>query len=201
MTQETEPLVVPYQRESHDSLTKYDLGVLAVRLFGLYCLFYALVYASFIPNLLLYQAPGGPQPGLVIAASCTPCVFFVLTGIFMLARTATVIRRAFPEFAAGTSLSATGRDLQAVLFSAIGIWLIASAVPDAARTATNYLWVTRGAISTGGLQTVPEVVRIVVEIAAGIFLFARAKGISAAWHRIRYAGIAQAPHDDAGATP
>lgn len=187
--QETQPLVVPYHREPADSLTKYDLGVLAVRLVGLYCLFYALVYAAFIPNLLIYRAPGVTQSGLAIAAACAPSAVFAVAGLVLLRWTGAIVQRVFPEFAAGTGLSATGRDLQAVLFSVIGVWLVAEAVPEAARIAMNYWWFGSAAYSAERYGAIPEVAHFVVQIAVGVYLFARAKGLAALWHRLRTAGV------------
>jgi hypothetical protein len=191
MTQDNQPLVVAYQREAGDSLTKYDLGTLAVRLFGLYCLSNSLAYASFIPNLFLYKSSGVAWGGLALAAYCVPCVVFALAGVLLLVRTRVVVRWAFPELAAGAALSATGRDLQAVLFSVVGVWLVASTLPEAARVAAEYWRLGRGVASADRLRLIPEAARVVVELAAGVFLFARARGLSALWHRLRYAGVQQ----------
>ena len=51
----------------------------------------------------------------------------------------------------------------------------------------------RPATASKRLDLIPVVAKILVQIAAGVYLFARAKGLSALWHRLRYAGIAQPP--------
>jgi hypothetical protein len=101
--------------------------------------------------------------------------------------------RVFPELAAGASLSASGRDLHAVLFSAIGVWLVGSTVPELTRFALQ-LWVNgRTGPVTSRLDWVPGLAGMLVQAGAGVLLFARAKGLSALWHRIRYADVPHPP--------
>jgi hypothetical protein len=194
MTEGTQqPPVVAYRGEAGESLTKYDLGTLAVRLFGLYCLANALTFAAYLPGILLYPPRGATWGGLLATVGAVPGVVFVLAGVLLLARTRWVVRRVFPEFAAGTGLSATGRDLQAVLFSAVGVWLVASTLPEAARLVMEY-WSTGGSVPTMARRPLtPETVGVIVELAAGVFLFVGARGTSALWHRLRYAGVQQGP--------
>jgi hypothetical protein len=193
VTEETGPIAVAYERPSQDSLTKYDLGVLAVRLLGLYVLFYSLIYATLIPSYFMYPMPGGPQNWVVLMTSAVPCVIFAAVGTFLLRQTAWVVRRAFPEFVAAATLSASGRDLQAVLFSAIGVWLVGSTVPELARFAAQYWLTGRLAPSGSSIDAVPGMAATVVQIVMGAFLFTRAKGLSALWHRLRYAGVPHPP--------
>lgn len=196
MTQETQPLVVAYHRESGgDALTKYDLGVLAVRLAGLYFLAQAVTYASYLPGLWLYSRGGG-QNWAMFASYSGPLVVNAVGGTLLMVRTGWIVRRVFPEFAADSALSATGRDLQAVALSVVGVWLVASAAPEAARLATQYWWGgSRVAYSNQQLDLIPNVVRVLAQVLVGLFLFARAKGLAALWHQLRTAGVARPPAD------
>lgn len=192
MNQDTEPLVVAYHQDSKDSLTKYDLGVLSVRLTGLYLLTQALTHAAYIPGALGYTGARGQQ-WAILAMYSGPAVVDALGGTFLLTCTNWIVRRAFPEFSAGASVSASGRDLQAIAFSVVGVWLVASAVPDVAQFVAMCWSIGIPATASKRLDLIPVVAKILVQIAAGVYLFARAKGLSALWHRLRYAGIAQPP--------
>jgi hypothetical protein len=122
-----------------------------------------------------------------------PGVVNLTAGIVLLWRTHWIVRRIFPEFTSDSSLNVSGRDLQAVAFSVVGIWMIVTAAPTAAGLAVAW-WsgATRGT-SVYTQNVIPEITRLVVQFTAGVLLFARAKALSALWHRLRYAGVSYPP--------
>jgi hypothetical protein len=186
VTQDNQPLIVAYQQPSHDTLTKYDLSILAIRLVGLYFFVQSLFYIMELPAVFLAN---GKQNMLQFLSFCAPCLVQLVMGVLLLRLSRGVARWIFPEFSASHSLTLTGQDLQAVLFSVVGVWLIATAMPDTGRLATEYWWLGKTRQPQQMLSWIPRAVGLLIQIAAGAFLFARANGLSAAWHRLRYAGL------------
>jgi hypothetical protein len=195
MENDIRPPVLGYENSSDNALTKLDLGILAVRLFGLYLLVEALMYASYLPSVFWMPASGGARPlgWLIIYAG--PFVVNAAAGMVLLTRTQWIVRRAFPEFTANAALSATGRDIQAVAFSIVGVWLVATTIPAAARLATAWGSASPSRSSMYSRDVMPEAVRLAIQLVAGVLLFFRAQGLSALWHRLRYAGISYPPDD------
>src|SRR4051794_39619850 len=116
MTQDTRPIAVAYERPSPDSLTKYDIGVLAVRLAGMYFLAQAFAYSSYLPGAWRYGI-AGTQRWAMVSMYAGPIVAYALLGLACLAWTGKIVARLFPEFAAGAPLSPVGHDFQAVALS------------------------------------------------------------------------------------
>lgn len=189
----TKAPVLGYENLSGNALTKLDLGILAVRLSGLYLLVEALMYASYLPSVFWMPASGGAQPLRLMMMYAGPFVVNAAAGMALLVRTQWIVRRIFPEFSTATSLSVTGRDIQAVAFSVVGVWLVATTIPAAARLATAW-WSTSALLpSMYSRDVMPEAVRLAIQLVAGVLLFVRAKGLSAFWHRLRYAGVSYPP--------
>jgi hypothetical protein len=191
-TDPTPTPVIPYETSRPtDSLTKYDLAVLTVRLCGLYALFQALTYASYLPMYFAYRnsVSAGTDWHIGLLSACVPCVLFALAGVALLRYPNRVARVAFPELASAAHLSIAGRDLQAVLFSVVGVVMIAVAIPTAVRLAFQHYLGRMAGTRDELLRIVPDAAFLLVEIIIGLLLFARGKALAALWHRLRTAGL------------
>lgn len=177
--------VVEYQRTGGgDGLTKFDLAMLVVKGTGLYALLSAATYASYVP-LGVSQMGSASASAWLITSYLIPMGVFLAIGLFALIKATMIARWVFPEFAAQSGLTVTGRDFQAAALAVVGVCLVAEALPRAMSFIASY------ALSgpSSGSEWAVTTIEAGAEMVIGVLLFLRGRGIARLWEKIRYGGI------------
>jgi len=155
-------------------MTNRGLATGLFRAWGIMWAIYALVAVPQFVNSLLRNPYGSEQVGMrqyALSASAISLGIEVVIAIFLISRSGWLAEIVFPvEQQANFSFGKD--DLQAVLFSAIGLYFLIIGLRAIAGSAASMWARPRGTVSTDYLwQKVPEqLVMGIVEAAAGAFL-------------------------------
>ncbi|HEY2584310.1 MAG TPA: hypothetical protein VGI81_00945 [Tepidisphaeraceae bacterium] len=178
--------LVPTARETGltSGITRGDVAALAVRLFGIYLLLNALTIIGYFVSFAV-QVPrfwSRADSGFILYSIYL--MGYAGFGAWFTLKAVRIAAWLLPPVTANPNVptaSGSSHGLQAVAFSIVGAYLALSALPELAAT---FAW--RGAAMPGG-TFFPPLIKAGVQFAAGLFLFFRAKRISAYWQRLEVA--------------
>ena len=178
-------------------LTRLDVAALALRLLGLYAMIQAAPVLATLPGLLMYAFKGSYNwtfgESLLYAG---PSLVYLTVGVLLIAYASRLAPKLLPppvEPVAGTDpthralVHTTGRQLQAIAVSVVGLLLVTWSLPSLIQTAVAYLADSESP-ATGGIT--PSAIRqnlvlFAVQFAAGVWLFLGSRGLAVYWHRLR----------------
>jgi len=182
-------------------MVQRDFADIGIKLLGIFALMYALRY---VPTLVqaLNMDPHKDMP-IAIAASLLGVFLYLGLGRWLITRSKYLSRRLFP-FEAQTGTHINSESFQAVLFSAVGVYVLCESIPEAVRTFTHYMFSDRSGADDYArkflvleyvAQNWAALLALVAQLLLGIVLFFGSKGLAAYWHRLR--PMSRLP-DDAG---
>jgi hypothetical protein len=163
------------------------LAVVGVKLLGLYALIHAIPQVFSLPLYLWPSASWSPYALL----GMLPMATYVAIGVILLWQAEWVVRRVARIPIGETAPVTFNEHFQGVAFSVVGVILIAWGLADIAEHIAEFAYIeanrNAGAVIPAGGYT--SVVEPLVELAAGVVLFLRGRGLAALWHRMRYGGV------------
>lgn len=166
-------------------MSREDIIAVALRLFALFLVVTAIRHAAGLASL-------GRHEELTTVILSATAVIMVLTLAFAAVLwyfPLTIARKLLPSLRdAGTPLSPAGQQVQEVAIIVLGLWVLASALPDTA------YWLSMVMFTSGaGFEAftwLPEnkanIVATALEVVIGFILFFGARGLSNLLYRIRY---------------
>lgn len=170
-------------------MSREDIVAVAARLFAIYLVVMTLRFVLSLVSIA-GTAFGDPSPGLAaiglsVAATLLPLAIAAYLWFFPV----TVARKLLPSMRdSGPSLPGSPRLLQEVAFSVLGLWLLASALPDVLYWAAMLNF--RSDPAYGGLVLSADekasMVATGFELVLGIALLLGARGLVGALYRLRY---------------
>jgi len=175
------PAQVPLAYESQPSLSSdaISIGSIALKLVGLYCIVLALPVISYLGLFFQGRFSGFNDIGMVVL-SLTPYLLYVAAGVALMRWGDRLAHRLFARGPIVSPLQRPpGEYIQAVAFSVAGLVTILHSLPRLAYSIyqTRLLDLRREGIFVS-----------LGELALGLIVFLRAKGLSLLWHKIRTAG-------------
>jgi hypothetical protein len=194
------PATIPdYSTPARDRRAPTPMGgvaVVAVKLFGLYCLVQGLPLAYLIPADA-YAMFRGPDFGIwEIAFNLMHPVVYIAAGVFLIYRADWVATRVLgfePMSEADPARErqrgpGPGRTLQAIAFSVVGLWLVVAGLAEVVRLLVlaryNARYTGDDAIKTA-LEEPSSLIGAGVQVALGAWIFFGSKRLAAFWHRFR----------------
>lgn len=166
-------------------MSREDIVAVAVRLFALFLVITAVRHAAGLASL-------GRHEELFVTILSATAALFALTVAFAAVLwyfPLTIARKLLPSLRdTGAPLSPEGLRVQEIATIVLGLWVLASALPD-----TSY-WLTLALFTSGAgyeaFSWLPEnkanVVATAVEIVIGLGLVLGARGLSNLLYRLRY---------------
>ncbi len=169
------------------------LTIVLVRIFGIYCFVEAMSSTQGILYVFVMPPPGGASTIGRVVASLFPSIVLCVTGALMLLfapRIASMIIRS-PEDASPNP-TWTLHDIQAVLFSVVGLLIVGSSIPHTFRWVSQVVGIFDRDFPSL-LQTNPRFVRetwisvalSLVQISLGLGLFFGGRNLAGFWRRLR----------------
>jgi hypothetical protein len=187
---------LPYATEStpvaggdyHAPMSRGDVAVLALRLLGVFLMIQGSAFLGMLGMVFSGFGSGAGGLGSAVALTAPYGIYFGL-GIVLVATAGWVGPKLLPnarrsDDAAGR---ASARDIQAVAFSVVGVWIAVWSVAELA-SATWYLifrTARRSDDRTAWDMASPLLVQFAFKAGVGIVLFLGAKGLAKLWHRVR----------------
>ena len=164
--------------------TLHDVVLVVLRLIGVYAIIQAVPYLSYVPFVFTFDANA--------VMTLLPAACWVGLGIFLITNAGWVAGRLVqvPQ-RAGVPSTPAGEQFQAVAFSVAGVMLAVWGLAGLAGKVAG-LVAAEGARSAGQVvpsETLEWLAEPAVETALGVFLFLRARGLAALWHRLQMAGL------------
>jgi hypothetical protein len=163
------------------------LAVVGVKLLGLYALIHAIPQVFSLPLYLWPAASWSPYALL----GMLPMATYLAIGVMLLWRAEWVVGRVARIPTGETPPVTFNEHFQGVAFSVVGVVLIAWALTDLAEDVAQFAYIEANR-NTGAVipaMGYTGVVEPLVELAAGVALFLRGRGLAALWHRMRYRGV------------
>ena len=172
--------------ESHSTpLSGLALGTIALQLVGVYCFVQAL---PVVPLLALFFGTGGTLTSWDMLIPLIPPAIYILLGLGFIRLAPQISAWLFRNMAgvmSGPVSAETGRYLQAIAFSVVGVFVMIDATPKLVRL------LGLGLIDMGsGFRPRAEMLEPVAQFVLGLVLFLQARGLALLWHRLR-AGAAE----------
>jgi hypothetical protein len=163
------------------------LAVVGVKLLGLYALIHAIPQVFSFPLYLGPSALWSPYALL----GMLPMATYVAIGLMLLWQAEWVVRRVARIPMGETAPVTFNEHFQGVAFSVVGVVLISWALADLAEQIAQFAYIEANRNSGAVLPAMgyTGVVEPLVELAAGVVLFLRGRGLAALWHRMRYGGV------------
>lgn len=188
--------LVPTAQETRltSGITRGDVAALAVRLFGIYLLVNALPILGYFMSALIRLPRSGPGVDSWFILYSIYLMGYAGVGAWFTVKAVRIAAWLLPPVTANPNVPAAAGSppgLQAVAFSIVGVYLALSALPE---LAAAFAW--RGS-ALPGTTYFPPLIKAGVQLAAGLFLFFRAKRISGCWQHLEVARPNNAG-DDAG---
>lgn len=169
-------------------MTKREIASLALKLLGIYCLIQALTFLAGVLNLVgLNAAKMDLSWSLLVVAGVLPILGYLLAGFVLLAFGDRVSEKLMHEDkVAGARVSKiTTREVQTLAFSVVGIYVIATSLPDLASLLWSIAFYYRKGgpeLARAGAENVwQSAIQVVVEFAVGAGLFLGSRGVSSLW--------------------
>jgi hypothetical protein len=185
----TSATVMSY-REGDTPVPLPGLAIVGVKLLGLYAIIQGLPQLTLLP-LLIWDGVTRWSTAWVRLTFALPQVCYLIIGIILMRKTAWVVTRVARIPAGDDSPVTADEYVQGIAFSLVGVllmtWGLAGVVSHLARFAT--LQAQRGAGNVVADLGVRGAVEPLVELAVGLYLFLRGRGLAALWHRMRYGGV------------
>lgn len=168
-------------------MSKEQIVGLAVRLFAVFLIVYTLRYSGSVISLASLDSPGFWISALVMLFAFLPVVIAFLLWRFPLSVASALIPKATNR---EKPKPLSEPEIQVVAFSILGLWLLASAIPDV------FYWVIYAyRMETVGFrnveltpQNIAGIVSTTVELVLGLWLLLGSKGIVGIVRRLRHAG-------------
>lgn len=159
-------------------MSNRELASLAIRLLGVYCLVRALASVADLTLLLAIAEETSIVP---LLAGIGKVLILAVMGVTMIWKSPWFARRMMRANEEARP-DAEPRQLQAVLFSVIGVVLIVWAVPRI----TSITWTVASSGSEDKLSAYwnPDLVALVVQLVLGVALFVGSGGLARIWRRI-----------------
>lgn len=175
-------------------MTKREVGSLAFKLAGIYAIVQAIPQMHAVTFYLSgIGADTQAQSWLFPVMAAAPLALMAALGCLLLAYSNRLSARMFGEAAEDVSFGASGKELQAIAFSVVGVCFLVSALP---RLLHILMYQHRGLFNAEvrrqiSLSAWASLVGTSAQMAIGIALFFGSKGLSKLWHKLRAAGHPQ----------
>jgi hypothetical protein len=183
-------------------MTKRETTIIVLKLLGVYAIIEAIpllqYFWGFI-GLIGRTRTGIPQQAWLYLGTGMPFLLMAVAAFLLLTRSERIAALLIKEdgpVSPTTSLS--GRDVQAIAFSAVGVLVFLQSMPKLCQLVMN-LWYLRSQYIKGQLPTDRLVdnawqlgIAVGLQCGLAVILFLRAKGLANLWHRIQGVQPAQA---------
>ena len=166
-------------------MSNFALATLAIRLMGVYAWFQVATVATSIPYLFLYDSLREEERGkwaALVAIAFVMLAVWILLGFVLIFAAEKIARRLAPAEEGLPPPAADPGTLQAVLFSVVGLVMVAHALP-----ALVQQLVSLSIMDSDSVRWVPSFVStsiIALEFLMGVGLFVGSRGLSRLWRRI-----------------
>jgi len=180
-------------------MTKKEIVSLSLKLAGIYCLIMAITHLAYaIPSVvssLRRQGLGfwdmliSIAPFVSLLLSLTPFVLLLLFGVYLIFSNKLPSKIASSMIQEEKTTSFTFQDIQVLAFSIIGVWLLASAIPNLIQPIVQIIVVhstsQRPVSVFQNSFYISQIVTAVLKLALGIYLFSGGKGLVKLWQKFQ----------------
>ena len=188
-------------------MKKVDLATVGVRLIAIYCYILALQYLhGYVINFVNWNEDDARYLLLTtIVSSLAPGLTMILTGTLLLLLAPRIAKRLAGTTTDDSSLTSwDAGQIQAVLFSAVGLFVCLSEIRPTFENISNLIYRSR-AIPFSPSVNPERAIREawfsltggILQIAIGALLFLQARALAGWWHRLR---TWNTPHDPGART-
>lgn len=166
------------------------VAVVAVKMVGLYCFVHALPLVYMVPaDLILMTTGAGLGPVDAVVNLLHPVAYLAL-GIALVRGAAWVATRVlgFEEPSDPPRVRAPSRRVQAIAFSVVGLWFVATGLADVVWIFTQAHRDSRivgGDVIESAFEDPATLARVTTELGLGVWLFFGSKRLALFWHRLR----------------
>ena len=177
-------------------MNKREIGSLAFKLAGIYALILAtsLIHSIFYVIGLFQGTSPYSEPTIYARVALAiglplPFLLLVALGVFLIVKSDKLSGRMFGESIERMEPSPSGREIQAIAFSVLGIFMFALALPKGMQVIINIFYKLddpslRKQIRIGTWATAAG---MTAQMILGIFLFFGGRALSRFWHNLRTA--------------
>jgi hypothetical protein len=188
VAEENVPSPVEYQ-VGRVELALPDVAVVGVKLLGLYSLLLCVPYLTYLPLPWVARGPGGST--WEMGEYALPGACYVAVGLVLLFGAEWVVTRVMGVRGGVVPPLPVSQHFQAMAFSFAGVLFAVDGLAELAAQVANFAEI-QSQRSAGNVVEDPQwyfLAHPVVELAAGLVLFLRGRGLAALWHRMRYGGV------------
>ncbi|MBN1899812.1 hypothetical protein JW926_00635 [Candidatus Sumerlaeota bacterium] len=172
-------------------MNRDEIVTLSLKLAGIFCLVLLIFYSSiFLGNLLsLIKAKSIEGILSAIFVIVIPFIIFASITYLLLFKTDLLSKKIFPSAIKSEPRSISSKEIQALAFSIMGVWILSSAIPDIFQIISSRMLVKAYPESAAAhqmtLTSISHVVSLIVRLLIGLYLFLGSKGLVNLWHKIQ----------------
>jgi len=172
-------------------MTSRELGNVAIKVLGIYILLLAIQYIPIIVVSLieLKNSPGADfNTPVFLASQVLALSLYLGIGLWLFARSEYLSTKLFKNSSVSVARF-TPKMLQTILFSTVGILILANSVTELAkivhRAATIHQTVQNYFLELFWHQNLESIVTLAIKLPLGLYLFLGSEGIARMWRRLR----------------
>ena len=172
-------------------MNKDEIVTLSLKLTGIYCLILLITNSSIFLGNFISVIGSRTLEGFLMAIffSFIPFVLFLLLSYVLLFKTTNLTKKMLPLEMASESRSITSREIQALAFSIIGVWVLASTIPNLIQTLTHYSMLKANPESIMSaklnISSKTHLIGLFIKLIIGLYLFFSSTGLVNLWHKLQ----------------
>lgn len=180
-------------------MTKNDIITLALKILGIYCIIVAILTLRFTISMIFsfyVDQPSAPSLTSIIVGSLIPLVFLILLSYFLIAKSDTLSKLLIQNDDKEKIIQSFSlEDMQAIVFSVVGVIVIIWALPKLSQIVTqiSFLKIHReDPLSIRiGQRLISDIIDVGFRLILGGYLFLGGRGLAKVWHKIHPLGDKQ----------
>ncbi len=170
-------------------MTKKEIVSLSLKLAGIYCLIMAISHLNFtiwsVVSSLRRQGFWSMlisiTPFVLLLLSITPFILLLLFGVYLIFSNKLPSKMASSIIEEEKTTSFTFQDIQVLAFSIIGVWLLATTIPNFIQAIVRMTALYSSSQQSVSGYFISQIVTAVLKLALGIYLFLGGKGLAKLW--------------------
>lgn len=174
-------------------MTKKEIVSLSIKLVGICCLIMAITHLSYaihsIVSLIRQQGFWSWLTSITSLISLLlhliPFVLLMLFGFYLIFSDKLPSKMASSMIQQEKTTSFTFQDIQVLAFSIIGVWLLASTIPNFIQAIVRITALYSSSQQSVSGYFISQIVTAVLKLALGIYLFSGSKGLAKLWQKVQ----------------
>ncbi|MBI3621708.1 MAG: hypothetical protein HY208_05915 [Nitrospirae bacterium] len=169
-------------------MTARDFGNIALKVLGIFSLFYAVQYIPVVlgtAGMRNYSGSSSINVPVLVASQALALFLYLGIGWWLLTRSERMSLKLFPASEA-TGFHLSSETFQAVVFSAAGILILSDLIPVVSRIIhqTALIPAGRPLFREFWHQNAESFLVFVMQLSLGLYFFFGSRGIARVWHRL-----------------